>query len=62
MIGVGVFAWLVSGALELNVHGMGAVVIAQGLWSRLPVPPWSRENRPVPPRLLRPENSRHDFA
>jgi hypothetical protein len=32
MIGVGVFAWLVSGTLTLNVHGMGAVVVAQGAW------------------------------
>jgi hypothetical protein len=32
LIGIGVFAWLVSGTLTLNVHGMGAVVIAQGAW------------------------------
>ena len=32
VIGIGVFAWLVSGTLTLNVHGMGAVVIAQGAW------------------------------
>jgi hypothetical protein len=28
----GVFAWLASGTLTLNVHGMGAVVLAQGAW------------------------------
>jgi hypothetical protein len=32
VIGLGVLAWLVSGTLTLNVHGMGAVVLAQGLW------------------------------
>jgi hypothetical protein len=31
-IGIGVFAWLVSGSLMLDVHGMGAVVLAQGAW------------------------------
>lgn len=30
--GIGIFAWLVSGTLTLNVHGMGAVVLAQGAW------------------------------
>jgi hypothetical protein len=30
--GLGVFAWLVSGTLTLDVHGMGAVVLAQGAW------------------------------
>ncbi|MBP6014848.1 MAG: hypothetical protein KBA31_21680 [Alphaproteobacteria bacterium] len=32
IVGIGVFAWLVSGTLTLNVHGMGAVVILQGAW------------------------------
>ena len=32
IVGIGVFAWLVSGTLTLNVHGMGAVVVAQGAW------------------------------
>lgn len=32
IIGLGVLAWLVSGTLTLNVQGMGAVVLAQGLW------------------------------
>ncbi len=32
IVGIGVFAWLVSGTLTLNVHGMGAVVILQGVW------------------------------
>jgi hypothetical protein len=32
IIGIGVFAWLVSGTLTLNVPGMGAVVVAQGAW------------------------------
>lgn len=32
LVGIGVFGWLVSGTLTLNVHGMGAVVIAQGAW------------------------------
>lgn len=32
IVGIGVFAWLISGTLTLNVHGMGAVVAAQGLW------------------------------
>lgn len=32
LVGIGVFAWLVSGTLTLDVHGMGAVVLAQGLW------------------------------
>lgn len=32
LVGAGIFAWLVSGTLTLNVHGMGAVVLAQGLW------------------------------
>lgn len=32
LVGLGVFAWLVSGTLTLNVHGMGAVVVAQGAW------------------------------
>jgi hypothetical protein len=32
VIGIGVFAWLVSGSLMLDVHGMGAVVLAQGAW------------------------------
>jgi hypothetical protein len=31
-VGLGVFAWLVSGTLTLNVHGMGAVVLAQSVW------------------------------
>ncbi|MEQ1866291.1 MAG: hypothetical protein ABL996_16760 [Micropepsaceae bacterium] len=31
-IGIGVFAWLVSGMLSLDVHGMGAVVLAQSVW------------------------------
>ena len=28
-------AWLVSGTLTLDVHGMGAVVLAQGSWTLL---------------------------
>ena len=32
LVGAGVLAWLLSGTLTLNVHGMGAVVIAQGAW------------------------------
>lgn len=32
VVGLGIFAWLVSGALDLNVHGMGAVVLAQSAW------------------------------
>jgi len=32
LVGFGVFAWLVSGTLTLDVHGMGLVVIAQGAW------------------------------
>ncbi len=32
LVGIGVFAWLVSGTLTLNVHGMGAVVVLQGAW------------------------------
>jgi hypothetical protein len=32
IVGLGIFAWLISGTLTLNVHGMGAVVIAQGAW------------------------------
>ncbi|HJU41129.1 MAG TPA: hypothetical protein VJ724_16280, partial [Tahibacter sp.] len=32
LVGIGVFAWLASGTLTLNVHGMGAVVIMQGAW------------------------------
>lgn len=32
LVGIGIFAWLVSGTLVLNVHGMGAVVLAQGAW------------------------------
>jgi len=32
LVGLGVLAWLVSGTLTLNVHGMGAVVLAQGIW------------------------------
>ncbi|MFO1186555.1 MAG: hypothetical protein U1E87_03320 [Alphaproteobacteria bacterium] len=35
VVGAGMFAWLVSGTLKLNVHGMGAVVIAQGVWTIL---------------------------
>ena len=35
VVGIGIFAWLVSGTLELNVHGMGAVVLAQGAWTIL---------------------------
>ena len=31
-VGIGIFAWLVSGALTLDVHGMGAVVLLQGIW------------------------------
>ncbi|MDZ4867313.1 MAG: hypothetical protein SGI91_08345 [Alphaproteobacteria bacterium] len=31
-IGLGVLAWLFSGTLTLNVHGMGAVMLAHGLW------------------------------
>lgn len=31
-VGLGILAWLVSGTLTLNVHGMGAVVLAHGLW------------------------------
>lgn len=32
IVGLGVLAWLVSGTLTLNVHGMGTVVLAQGFW------------------------------
>ncbi len=32
VIGIGVFAWLVSGTLTLDVRGMGAVVLAQSAW------------------------------
>lgn len=32
IVGVGVIAWLVSGTLKLDVHGMAAVVLAQGTW------------------------------
>ncbi len=35
VVGIGVFTWLVSGTLELDVHGMGAVVLAQGAWTIL---------------------------
>lgn len=31
-VGLGVLAWLFSGTLTLNVHGMGAVMLAHGLW------------------------------
>ena len=31
-VGIGVLAWLLSGTLELDTHGMGAVVVAQGIW------------------------------
>ncbi len=31
-IGLGILAWMFSGTLTLNVHGMGAVVLAQGIW------------------------------
>jgi hypothetical protein len=31
-VGAGIFAWLLSGTLVLNVHGMGAVVLAQSSW------------------------------
>lgn len=32
IVGIGVFAWLATGTLTLNVHGMGAVVLLQGTW------------------------------
>jgi hypothetical protein len=32
VVGVGILAWLFSGTLKLDVHGMGAVVLAQGIW------------------------------
>ena len=32
VVGAGILAWLFSGTLTLNVHGMGAVVMAQGDW------------------------------
>ncbi|MCE9521586.1 MAG: hypothetical protein K8S25_04045 [Alphaproteobacteria bacterium] len=35
VVGIGVFAWLASGTLTLDVHGMGAVVLIQGVWSIL---------------------------
>lgn len=35
VVSIGVLAWLISGTLELNVHGMGAVVLAQGAWTIL---------------------------
>jgi hypothetical protein len=35
IVGIGVFAWLVSGTLTLDVHGMGAVVLLQGMWTLL---------------------------
>jgi hypothetical protein len=31
-VGAGISAWLLSGTLVLNVHGMGAVVLAQSTW------------------------------
>jgi hypothetical protein len=33
--GAGILAWLFSGALTLDVHGMGAVVLAHGAWFAL---------------------------
>lgn len=33
VVGVGVLAWQLSDTLVLNVHGMGAVVIAHGVWT-----------------------------
>jgi hypothetical protein len=35
VVGVGIFGWLASGALTLDVHGMGAVVLTQGAWTIL---------------------------
>lgn len=32
IVGLGILAWLFSGTLTLDVHGMGAVVLAQGAW------------------------------
>ncbi len=32
LVGIGVFVWLASGTLTLNVHGMGLVVLLQGAW------------------------------
>lgn len=32
IVSVGILAWQLSGTLSLNIHGMGAVVILQGLW------------------------------
>jgi hypothetical protein len=32
LVGVGVVAWQFSGMLTLDVHGMGAVVLAHGVW------------------------------
>lgn len=31
--GLGILAWQASGSLTLNVHGMGAVVLAEAIWS-----------------------------
>lgn len=35
LVGVGILAWLGSGTLTLNVHGMGAVVLVQSIWTVL---------------------------
>lgn len=32
VVSLGVLAWQLSGTLRLDVHGMGAVVLAQGIW------------------------------
>jgi hypothetical protein len=48
VVGIGVLVWLLSGTLELNVHGMGAVVLAQGAWTLLAaVALLAREKRPA---------------
>lgn len=33
VIGIGTLAWQLSGTLMLNVHGMGAVVLLQAIWT-----------------------------
>lgn len=47
VIGIGVLAWMFSGTLTLNVHGMGAVVLAQGVWILLAAVALLR----LPPRI-----------
>jgi len=35
LVGVGILVWFASGSLPLNVHGVGAVVLAHGVWTIL---------------------------